>query len=153
MRRAFWTVVLAMVIVGAFAPAVLAREDFDCEDFPNRAAAQQALETYNYDRWNLDINNNGRACENYDYHSGTYVSSVSPSASASSTAASASSTTSASASTSMSSTAGVSSTASASVSTSPLPHSGGISPVLAITSVLLIVGGGILYFTQGRRII
>ena len=43
--------------------------DRDCPDFPNQAAAQAAFDAVPGDPERLDANNNGEACEDYDYAS------------------------------------------------------------------------------------
>jgi hypothetical protein len=51
----------------AFAPVAFA-QDRDCKDYSSREAAQAELDANPSDRYNLDADNDGLACENYDYN-------------------------------------------------------------------------------------
>jgi len=65
MRRL--TVLLgAAALLLVLAPAAFAA-DLDCKDFPNQAAAQAALEQDPSDPNNLDADNDGQACESFNY--------------------------------------------------------------------------------------
>jgi hypothetical protein len=54
----------------AFAPAVSAQQDLDCRDYPSREAAQAELDANPEDRYNLDADDDGKACEAFDYGTG-----------------------------------------------------------------------------------
>ena len=122
--RALLLAILCMVSTLTFAPAVLAHEDFDCSDFPDREAAQ--AEVLEDDEFDLDVDGDGQACEYYDFESDTTSSTAKPEATAEE---------------------GTSGTA----SESSLPESGGVPPVLPVLGVMLLVGGGILCFAVGYR--
>lgn len=72
MRRFVLAVLVVFGLVGMAAPA--SAQDCDCADFGSQAEAQAYFEagggspSYNYN--NLDANNNGVACEDYDYSGG-----------------------------------------------------------------------------------
>lgn len=72
MRRFVLAVLVVFGLVGMAAPA--SAQDRDCADFGSQAEAQAYFEagggspSYNYN--NLDANNNGVACEDYDYSGG-----------------------------------------------------------------------------------
>lgn len=75
MRKLSLLVALAMLTMLALAPAAFAQADRDCMDFASQAEAQNYFDanggspSNNFD--NLDANNNGMACEDYDYGGGT----------------------------------------------------------------------------------
>ncbi len=53
-----------------FVSAARAQENnLNCADFPSQAAAQRELDQNPSDSNNLDANNNGQACEDFDYSS------------------------------------------------------------------------------------
>ncbi len=78
-RRNSGMVALGVLAVGVLAspaaPAQAAQQDsftgftFRCSDFRSQAAAQRYLEGRPGDPDGLDRDNDGRACENYDYRS------------------------------------------------------------------------------------
>jgi hypothetical protein len=71
MRRTMLLLAAAIVLALAAAPAAFAQtNDQDCKDFPSQAAAQAHLEQDPSDPDNLDADDDGVACENFDYGSG-----------------------------------------------------------------------------------
>jgi hypothetical protein len=68
MRRTMLLLAAAIVLVLAAAPAAFAQaNDQDCEDFSSRAEAQAHLEADPSDPDNLDADDDGEACETFDY--------------------------------------------------------------------------------------
>jgi hypothetical protein len=62
--------VVALVSISALGPPAWAQEedDLNCEDFPSQAAAQREYEKNpQNDPNNLDADNDGQACEDFDY--------------------------------------------------------------------------------------
>lgn len=60
-------VALATPVFGSPVPIRDASRDLDCADFASREAAQTQLDTGPGDRYGLDHNANGLACEHHDY--------------------------------------------------------------------------------------
>lgn len=55
---------MCMVFICFLAEVYIIRNrDYDCVDFHSQADAQKMFERYTYDKYHLDGNNNGRACE------------------------------------------------------------------------------------------
>ncbi len=160
MRRLLLLVALSMVGVLIFAPAALAQDEFDCDDFDTQEDAQAAYEEDTSDPSGLDgpigegfSGEEGVACEELpSAGTGTDVSvepaaetSVEPSASASAEPGDEVETT-PSASASSSATASASATAEA-----DLPETGGISPALTLVPLALLLGAGLLSVRTIRR--
>jgi hypothetical protein len=61
--------VVALVSISALgSPAWAQDDDLNCEDFPSQAAAQREYEKNpQNDPNNLDADNDGQACEDFDY--------------------------------------------------------------------------------------
>jgi len=66
MRRLTVLLMAAGLLLLLLAPAASA-QDLDCKDFPSQAAAQAALEQDPSDPNGLDADNDGQACESFDY--------------------------------------------------------------------------------------
>ncbi len=170
-RRTLLLAALAMAALLVFAPAALAQRSNaetprienprNCDEFGgSQARAQQFLENVTpQDEFNLDADNDGIACEELGGGS-TATASASASASASVSAdpcpdpnfpretpdgCQASDLPDVSSSTT------ASPTASASASASSLPETGGPVSVMALASMALLVGSGILAFGVMRR--
>ncbi len=149
MRKSLLLAALCALATLVLAPAALAQDDLNCDDFATQAQAQAELNINPSDPNNLDANNNGVACEDSGLPAGT--SSVTPSSTTSASAstspsASSSATSSATSSASASSTASATTTASASASASAsaLAETGGVVSPLAIAPLALLIGGGLL---------
>jgi Excalibur calcium-binding domain len=68
MRRTMFLLAAALVLALATAPAAFAQaNDQNCDDFPSQAAAQAHLDADPSDPDNLDADDDGVACENFDY--------------------------------------------------------------------------------------
>ena len=68
MRRTMFLLAVAVVLALAAAPSAFAQaNDQDCADFPSQAAAQAHLEADPSDPDNLDADDDGLACESFDY--------------------------------------------------------------------------------------
>jgi hypothetical protein len=75
MVRSFRAALCAAVLATAFSAGVVgpagAQGDLDCGDFDSQADAQANLEANPSDPNGLDGNDDGEACENYDYSGGS----------------------------------------------------------------------------------
>jgi hypothetical protein len=68
MRRTMLLLAAAVVLTLAAAPSAFAQtNDQNCDDFPSQAAAQAHLAADPSDPDNLDADDDGVACENFDY--------------------------------------------------------------------------------------
>lgn len=63
MRRSALTPALVIVLVIALAPAVVAQDDLNCDDFDTQEEAQQQLDEDPSDPHGLDTDDDGVACE------------------------------------------------------------------------------------------
>src|SRR5829696_9368761 len=60
--------VLPLLSISALGPPAWAQDDdLNCADFPSQAAAQREYEKDRSDPNNLDADNDGQACEDFDY--------------------------------------------------------------------------------------
>ena len=135
-----------------FAPAVLAQEVYDCDDFDTQEEAQAEYNRDTTDPSGLDEDDgadDGIACETLPSGGSSATPSASPSASpvASTTGGPLTPLPSASGSPSPSASASATPTTSASV----LPETGGPATAISIVSLALIVGTGIMAFGLVRR--
>src|SRR5215216_4994747 len=63
--------VLPLLSISALGSRAWAQDDdLNCEDFPSQAAAQREYERNRSDPNNLDADNDGQACEDFDYSGG-----------------------------------------------------------------------------------
>lgn len=74
-RRILSALLFVLVGFASMATATVAQDDFNCDDFPNRDAAQAELDANPSDPNGLDgrpgaDNGDGQACENFNYGSG-----------------------------------------------------------------------------------
>jgi hypothetical protein len=60
------------------APALAQEDQYDCASFGSQESAQAELERNPSDPSNLDPDNDGQACEDYDYGAGGGASTASP---------------------------------------------------------------------------
>jgi hypothetical protein len=68
MRRTMLLLAAAIVLAPAAAPSASAQaNDQNCADFPSQAAAQVHLDADPSDPDNLDADDDGLACESFDY--------------------------------------------------------------------------------------
>jgi hypothetical protein len=59
---------VALLSISALGPPAWAQDDdLNCADFPSQAAAQREYEKDRSDPNNLDADNDGQACEDFDY--------------------------------------------------------------------------------------
>jgi hypothetical protein len=141
-RKLLHLAALCALATLAFAPTALAQDLYDCSDFDTQEEAQAQL--LPGDPYGLDEDSDNKACEDLPSGGNTMSTpashSTSPSASPTSSAAASSAT---SATVSASSGASTPTTASASATASVLAETGGASP-LALISIALLIGGGIL---------
>ena len=61
--------VLPLLLVFVSMARAAQENNLNCADFPSQAAAQRELDQNPKDSNNLDANNNGKACEEFDYSS------------------------------------------------------------------------------------
>ncbi len=166
MRRLLLLMGLCMALALAFAPAAMAQDEFDCDDFTYQEDAQEVYDQDTSDPSGLDgpigessTGEPGVACEELpSAGTGTDTSvepaaetSVEPSASASAepgdeVEATPSSSATATASSSATATASASATAEA-----DLPETGGLSPALTLVPLALLLGAGLLSLRMVRR--
>jgi hypothetical protein len=161
-RRPLLLAALCMALALAFAPAAMAQDEFDCDDFTYQEDAQEVYDQDTSDPSGLDgpigessTGEPGVACEELpSAGTGTDTSvepaaetSVEPSASASAEPGDeVEATPSASASSSATATASASATAEA-----DLPETGGLSPALTLVPLALLLGAGLLSLRMVRR--
>lgn len=62
---------LSLVAMLVFSPAAFAQDDLNCDDFGSQAEAQQNLRNNPSDPNGIDAENDGVACETFDYPDGT----------------------------------------------------------------------------------
>jgi hypothetical protein len=67
MRRIPLGLLAALVLLLAFPVAAGAQADLNCRDFPSRAAAQARLDADRSDPHGLDGDEDGLACDKFDY--------------------------------------------------------------------------------------
>ncbi len=72
-------------LINPSTPALAQEDQYDCPSFGSQESAQAELERDPRDPNNLDPNNDGRACEDYDYGSTSGANSASPTSTASPT--------------------------------------------------------------------
>jgi Excalibur calcium-binding domain len=71
MRRTLLLLAATIVLALTAAPSAFAQaNDQNCADFPSQAAAQVHLEADPSDPDNLDADDDGQACESFDYGDG-----------------------------------------------------------------------------------
>ena len=156
MRRLLLLTALCMAAVLMFAPAAMAQDEFDCEDFATQEEAQAEYDADTSDPSGLDgpigessTGEPGVACEELPSGGGstatpmaeeTMMQTASPVAEETATPMAEESAT-------------PTATATASASASPLPDTGGaISPAaISLVAALLLVGGGIASASILRR--
>ena len=130
MRKVLLLAALCMAAVLVFAPAAMAQDEFDCDDFDTQEEAQAEFNADPSDPSGLDEDDgadDGIACETLPSGGG---SSPTPMAEEPTTA---------------------SPTASPTASASPLPDTGGVSAAAAMVPLALLIGSGILAFSMFRR--
>lgn len=71
MRRLSLVATLSLLAMLVFSPAAVAQKDLNCADFGSQAEAQQNLRANPSDPNGLDAENDGVACETFDYPEGT----------------------------------------------------------------------------------
>ena len=67
MRRTLLLLAAGIVLALTAAPAAFAQDDQNCEDFASQAEAQAHLEADSSDPDNLDADDDGQACETFDF--------------------------------------------------------------------------------------
>ena len=153
MRKPLLLAALCMLGVLALAPAAFAQNTLNCKDFPSQAAAQANLIQNPGDPNRLDANNNGIACEDYPYATGTptNMTPVAPNQTtpaATTTPATHTSTTATTPAASAQTVASVADTT-ATPTAGALPSSGG--PVILIPAAALLLGSGLVALGLVRR--
>ena len=146
MRKLGFLAVTSMLGTLVLAPAALAQDDLNCDDFATAADATAAMRPGDPD--NLDANDNGIACEDSlpaggDDSTSSATSEAEDDNSATSTASAEAD--------DESSTPTATSTSDSTASASALPDTGGSPLVLGLAPLALLVGGAIVAVGLVRR--
>lgn len=64
MRRRYIAIVILAILFIIIIILFSQTKDYDCRDFKTQKEAQEVFQTSLYDRYDLDRNRNGIACEN-----------------------------------------------------------------------------------------